>query len=397
MTIGISFIKTHNFIREKIKKTGRISSKDFIDICLYGNNGYYTYTRNSENVYFKDYATAPLTHPAFGFLISILICNLIESFNTKEKIVINEFGAGNGTLAYDVSKSLNLLGYKNFKYNAIDKLNSDSVTPIISIDEKKSQKQNGIILANELFDALPHHLFVIKKNKLYEKYVELKGDKFIEVLDRPSDNCIQKRISLIEENIDNSTGEIFCEKNSIFDLFKSNINKGYILTIDYGMSENNLFFKGKKNSNISVINNHNFYKDYFYKPGFSDITFQVDTKELFRNYNSINFSNNFITTQREFLFELGIGEILKKLSLSKKTFEEINLNRFAINQLIKPNGMGNYFVSLHSNFNNDFSLNNLNIKKKFFDEIPYIKEFPQRFELPWIYKKNNIIKEDWIK
>ena len=64
---------------------------------------------------------------------------------------------------------------------------------------------------------MPHHLFVIKKNKLYEKYVELKGDQFIEVLDEPSDNCIQNRISLIEKNIDNSTGEIYCEANSIFD------------------------------------------------------------------------------------------------------------------------------------------------------------------------------------
>ena len=244
---------------------------------------------------------------------------------------------------------------------------------------------------------MPHHLFVIKKNKLYEKYVELKGDQFIEVLDEPSDNCIQNRISLIEKNIDNSTGEIYCEANSIFDLFKSNINKGYILTIDYGMNEKNLFFQGKKYNNFSVINDHNFYKDYFYKPGLSDITFQVDIKNLFRNYELLNFSNKFLTTQREFLFELGISEILKKLSSSKKSFEEININRFAINQLIKPNGMGNYFVSLHSNFNNSFSLNNLNIEKKCFDEIPYIKEFPQRFQLPGIYKKNNIIKEDWIK
>lgn len=397
MTTGVRFIKTYNFIREKIKKTGRISSKDFIDICLYGKNGYYTYTRSSENVYFKDYATAPLTHPAFGFLISILLSKLIKSFKTNKKLIINEFGAGNGTLAHDISKSLNLLDCKNFKYNAMDKLNSNSVSPIVSIDEKTPDKQDGIIITNELFDALPHHLFVIKKNKLYEKYVEIKGDGFIEVLEEPSDTCIHKRVSLIKKNIDNSTGEIYCENNSIFDLFKSNINKGYILTIDYGMNENNLFFQGKKNNNLSVINDHNFYQDYFYKPGFSDITFQVDIKNLFRNFNKLNFSNKFLISQREFLFELGISEILKKLSSSNRPFEEINTNRFAINQLIKPNGMGNYFVSLHSNMNNDFTLKDLDINKSYFDEIPFIEEFPQRFELPGIYKKNKIISEDLIK
>jgi SAM-dependent MidA family methyltransferase len=163
------------------------------------------------------------------------------------------------------------------------------------------------------------------------------------------------------------------------------------------MNENNLFFQGKKNNNLSVINDHNFYQDYFYKPGFSDITFQVDIKNLFRNFNKLNFSNKFLISQREFLFELGISEILKKLSSSNRPFEEINTNRFAINQLIKPNGMGNYFVSLHSNMNNDFTLKDLDINKSYFDEIPFIEEFPQRFELPGIYKKNKIISEDLIK
>ena len=50
----------------------------------------------------------------FGYLLSNLIYNLIGSFHSEENINIIELGAGNGTLAYDIKKSLNTLGCKNF-------------------------------------------------------------------------------------------------------------------------------------------------------------------------------------------------------------------------------------------------------------------------------------------
>ena len=128
---------TDNFIKEKILEKGRISSKDFIDLCLYGEEGYYTYSRKNKNVYFKDYATSPLTHPVFGYLLSNLIYNLIGSFHSEENINIIELGAGNGTLAYDIKKSLNTLGCKNFSYEPIDKLSSNSVEKIYTHNEKK--------------------------------------------------------------------------------------------------------------------------------------------------------------------------------------------------------------------------------------------------------------------
>ena len=190
-------------------------------------------------------------------MLSNLIYNLIGSFESKEDIKIIEFGAGNGTLAYDIKKSLNTLGCKNFTYEPIDKLPSNSVEKIYTYDEKKIQRSNGIIISNELFDALPHHLYEIKNNKVYEKYVIWKNNKYEEILDSPSDSCISKRIKKIDKSFDNAVGEVYCSQSSIFNSFIAYLNKGYIVTIDYGLSEKDLFYNGKKNSNISVINDHN--------------------------------------------------------------------------------------------------------------------------------------------
>ena len=95
------------------------------------------------------------------------------------------------------------------------------------------------------------------------------------------------------------------------------------------------------------------------------------------------------------MFNLGIGEILGKLSSMDKPPEEINYNRYAINQLIKPNGMGSYFVTLHSNFDTNFKFSEIKLNENLLDNIPLIEDYPQRFELPGVYKKNNIIREGW--
>ena len=262
---------------------------------------------------------------------------------------------------------------------------------------KNLDKSNGIILSNELFDALPHHLFYVKDGNVFEKYVEINNNKFSEILDKPSDDCIEKRLSDIGYNLDNIQGEIMCKKHQMVNKFISVLDKGYILSIDYGMKEKDLFYNGKKNSFMSVINNHNFEDEYFHQPGLSDITFQVDMEDLNKEFEKIGFSNLFISSQRQFLYNLGLGESLVHLSNLGLNREEIIKNRYAINQLIKPNGMGNYFVRLDSNFDSSISLNEGEINQDFIKMIPLLDEFPQRFELPSIYKQNIIVGEELDK
>ena len=103
--------------------------------------------------------------------------------------------------------------------------------------------------------------------------------------------------------------------------------------------------------------------------------------------------NNFETLWQPGTDHAGIAT--QALVEKKLTSEKINKNRYAINQLIKPNGMGNYFVRLDATDNCDFSLEQIQINNKLYDNIPLIEEFPQRFELPGIYKQNIIVQEEF--
>lgn len=241
---------------------------------------------------------------------------------------------------------------------------------------------------------MPHHLFTVRNGIIFEKYVEMHNDEFKETIDHPSDNCIIDRLNDISSNLENMEGEVMCCKNIIWDKFNSIIDKGYILTFDYGMREKDLFYNGKKNSFMSVINNHNFYNEYFYKPGLSDITFQVDMDYLNKELTKRGYNNLIISSQRQFLYDLGLGESLVYLSKSNLKTEEIIKNRYAINQLVKPNGMGNYFVRLDSNFKKNLPFDQIEINEKYIEMTPLIEQFPQRFELPGIYNQNIIIDEE---
>ena len=57
--------------------------------------------------------------------------------------------------------------------------------------------------------------------------------------------------------------------------------------------------------------------------------------------------------------------------------------------------MGNYFVRLDSTANCNFNLEELQVNNKLIDNFPVIEEFPQRFELPGVYKQNIIVQEEF--
>ena len=359
---------------------------------MYGEDGYYTSKRLDENIHFRDYKTSPLTHPVFGFLISIFLSYLINNLNNSKTVQITEFGAGNGTLGFDIIEHLDNFTNTKFKYNAIDRVESDNSLIKTTLANKLEDNVEGIIISNELFDAIPNHLFKISENKVLEKYVELKGDNFIEILDEPSDKCIENKLLKINNLPNNFTGEIRCKDNEIFKQINSHIEKGFILTIDYGMSEKQYFNISNKNGLLSVINNHSSDNNYLRNLGNSDISFQVDLEDLDSDLNKINFNKIFLMSQREFLIELGILDILKNISRKNLEYDKIIKNKYSINQLISPNGLGNYFVSLHSNFNCDVDLGKIKIKDN--TTIPLLNKFPERFDLPGIYQKEIIFKDN---
>ncbi|RMD46489.1 MAG: methyltransferase, partial [Aquificota bacterium] len=112
-----------NIIKDRIKKEGEISFRDFMDMALYYPElGYYTSPKTKIGG-FGDFFTASELDRAFGELLGKQFTEIYEKLNVKPFQIV-ELGAGKGYLAHDILKYLKENYpdiYKNSEYIIIEK------------------------------------------------------------------------------------------------------------------------------------------------------------------------------------------------------------------------------------------------------------------------------------
>ena len=307
-----------------------------------------------------DYITSPNISVLFSEMISIWIILFWENLKCPKRINLIELGSGNGEMIKQIIKTFEKFPIfkKCCKINILEK----------SIYLKKIQKQKlknknikwlknlnevsnipSIFIGNEFFDALPIKQFIKKNNKWYErnvKFFKLNRPKFIDVLIdiKKFEKKIGFKISHKQKFIEYSPLAI--EYLKIISK-KINSNNGGILIIDYGY-----WGKNMKNT-LKSISNHKFENvlDNFSK---SDITYNLSFKLIEKILKKFNLKVNGMTSQKNFLINLGIlkrAEIISKnLPFSKKA--DIY---YRVKRLIDKHSMGEVFkVALGTKKNANF-------------------------------------------
>jgi cyclopropane-fatty-acyl-phospholipid synthase len=304
----------------------KVPLDEFIQHSLYDKNKGY-YMKNNPIGVNADFITAPEISVLFSEMIAIWLVGFWEKLGKPDNINIIELGAGTGELMFQINNTIkNFVKFKkscNFyileKSPKLIEIQKEKNQPfkIKWIDDlKKIKNFPSIIIANEFFDALPVKQFK-KINKIwFEQYVK-KNNKTYQFTDKKIrvfqiENLIGQKISKSQRFIEVSPESI--EKiNEISKIIKK--NNGGILIIDYGNLDSNMsntIQSVKKHKKTDILKN-------IYK---SDIThllnFQFYKRKFKKKLDEVK-----ITTQREFLVNMGIlerAEILSKnLSFSKKT------------------------------------------------------------------------------
>ena len=337
-----------------------ISLDKFINNSLYDKKkGYYM----KKNPFGKkgDFITSPNISILFSEMILIWIVLFWENLKKPKKINIVELGSGDGEMLFQIlkasekfpifknsckfyifEKSPHLIKIqknrlKNYKLNWIK-------------DIKKITNYPTLFIGNEFFDALPIKQFIKKKNNWFDKYVALKSmqKKIIDI--KINIKKIEKKIGI---NI--SKNQKFIEFSpSSFDIIKKiskiiNKYEGGLLIIDYG------YFGQKMLDTLQTIKNHKKI-NIFKKITESDITYMLNFVLIEKIIKKFNLKLNGLSSQREFLINLGIldrAEIIsKKVSFSQKA----NIY-FRLKRLIDRNQMGELFkVMFVSSKKNNFKV-----------------------------------------
>ncbi|MFA6036490.1 MAG: SAM-dependent methyltransferase [Legionellales bacterium] len=329
-------------IIEKIEESNNwISFADYMQMCLYEPGlGYYTAGAHKLGAS-GDFVTAPMISPLF----SQCLANFCMDNSAIENIL--ELGAGTGVMAKDILLFLEKNNHSPEHYFILE----------VSADLRERQQHylqqeiphlfsqikwldtlpenfTGIILANEVVDAMPVNLFHYKNSELFETGVSFENQHFI-YSDKKPDAEFKKLIETLP--IDDKTdylSEINLMLPGFLNSLSATLKKGLIVFIDYGFDEQTFYHPHRSQGTLMCHHRHHAHPDPFFYPGLQDITAHVDFTALARAGLAAGLEVEYFASQARFLLENGLIDLAK--TPDYQTSQQINT-------LTAPQEMGELF------------------------------------------------------
>ena len=356
-------------IKNKIDENGgAISFQKYMELALYAPSlGYYaagSIKLGEEG----DFVTAPEISSLFSQALSNAILPALKNEN-----IILEVGAGRGRMAADI------LGYLQQK----NKLPKEYWILELSADLRERQKEtiattfpeylenvkwldelpeqfSGIVLANELLDAMPAQLFQKKENDINEVNVVWLDDKFAFQLKSSFDERLVHRVKNIEEEVatEFDSGYVSEINFAAEDWIKSiaeRLEQGIIILVDYGFPRHEYYHEQRAQGTLMCHYRHRTHPDAFVYPGLQDITAHVDFTAMADAALEADLNVMGYTNQASFLMGAGILE-LAALNENDESLEEQMERASQIKKLTLPHEMGELFKVIGFSKNCDIEL-----------------------------------------
>jgi SAM-dependent MidA family methyltransferase len=301
-------------IRDRIRSEGPISFCDFMEMALY-YPGYGYYTSPGEKTGIKgDFLTSTSYTPLFGKMIARQLCEMWELLD-RQNFTIVEYGAGDGMLCHDILETLknNTDLYRKLSYCIVEK------SDVMKEKEKKilgdkvrwyDSIQNipsftGCILSNELIDNFAVHQ-VVMLDELMEVFVDY-DNGFVEVV-KPASHILKNYMRQL--NIELPKGfrtEINLEATRWIADIAGSLQKGFVLTIDYGDHSSALYQDARRQGTMVCYHKHRVNYCPYTNIGSQDITAHVNFSALHHWgwKNGLQLSG--FTNQAYFLLGLGLA------------------------------------------------------------------------------------------
>lgn len=364
-------------IRIEIGERGPISFARFMKLALYHPlHGYYLspVRRPGRG---GDFLTAPEMHPFFGLAIARHIAALWDRLDRPDPFTIREYGSGVGGLAYDIIAGvLDLrpelrpaLRYRLNEINphrsrqALDAMRQAGLGDLVSAErtagsDVDAEPITGVVVANEVADALPVHRLVWDGAVFHELFVGWEagqaGDgRFIAVEDplSPEAAALDLPGYLDRHGLDpaswpaGSRIEVSPAAERWIVEVGAGIARGYALIIDYGYAAAELYRDHRLEGTLRAYRQHEVTDDPFGHVGMQDLTAHVDFSRLMEAAEGAGFAVTGLTTQADFLAQVGLGDLLVALQRQPDTaVEEYYRAQAAVFRLIDPAGMGRFRV-----------------------------------------------------
>ena len=346
---------------------GAVSFQKYMELALYAPGlGYYA-AGSAKLGEEGDFITAPEISPLFSQALANAIIPALDS----EQVIL-EVGAGLGRMAADILVYLQQQNKLPKEYWILElsadlrerqKVTIESTVPELInkvkwLDELP-ERFSGVIVANELLDAMPVQLFQKKENDINEINVVWRDDKFSFQLKSSFDERLVHRVKNIEIELERKfdTGYISEINFAAEDWIKSiaeRLQQGVIILIDYGFPRHEYYHAQRNQGTLMCHYRHRTHPDAFIYPGLQDITAHVDFTAMADAALEANMQVIGYTNQVSFLMGAGLLE-LAALNDESEVQQQIELAS-QIKKLTLPHEMGELFKVIGFSKNCDISL-----------------------------------------
>lgn len=336
----------------------------FMELALYDSEaGYYMAGATGPGRH-GDFLTAPEGHPIFGWSIARHLESVWAALDRPSRFVVREHGAGSGALAAGILDGLRRSGsalLDAISYQAVDiaPARLDALAERLASDGLDARFEPfdptpapGVVLANELLDALPVHMVEGGPGgALLERFVTLADAEpgalglFEITLGPPSTPALAARLAA--EGISLAEGQRAEICLAIDDWVRAAVAplaRGELLLIDYGYAAAELYVPAR-GSTLRAYHRHRVHADPLVAIGRQDLTAHVDLTAVERAAVAAGLEPLGRTTQAQLLADLGAGELLVALqSDPASTLESYTTARSALMRMLDPRATGAFAV-----------------------------------------------------
>ena len=295
-----------------------------------------------------DFVTAPELSPLFGRTLARQVAQLLQPGDA-----ILEFGAGSGALAASVLDQISVpyfvLETSSDLRQRQQQLLGDSVQWI----DRLPERFRGVMLANEVVDAMPVHALAWTPAGVLERGVcanEGTGEEHTRVLawsDRAAKDQVLAHANELDVEIPPSgryESELALLARAWMRSLGRFLERGAILVVDYGFPAREYFHPQRSMGTLACHYRHHVHDDPFYLPGLQDVTAHVDFSALAGAAADAGLDVLGYANQTQFLVNCGITELLAEENPADP--KRYLPAAAAAQKLLSPSEMGELFKVL---------------------------------------------------
>lgn len=337
---------------EIIAAGGWISFGRYMEAVLYApSQGYYTAGARKFGSA-GDFVTAPEMTGLFGQALALQLQEIMRRSSPR----ILEVGAGSGRLAADLLLALERLDYLPEQYQILDistelrQRQQETIATaaphllhLIEWLDRLPEAFSGVVLANELLDALPSEIVAWRENGIFNRGVTIDAEGCFTWSERPAMGALLAAAVEIGQQCQLPPGfesEISLAARAWTAEWAHRLACGALLLIDYGFPRREFYHQQRGRGTLMCHYRHLAHTDPFYLPGLQDVTVHVDFTAIIAAAHSAGLDLLGYTSQGQFLLNCGILDRLAELP--NESLDYIRAAG-AVNKLLMPHEMGELF------------------------------------------------------